>query len=276
MILAKFRSHPGNCARRFWRSLISVSLSLLALPGSPALAASGNDPAAIFDQGNNLYEQSKFAEAAAAYEKLVELGQVSSAVYFNLGNASFKSGQIGRAIAHYRIAEQLAPRDPDVRANLQFARNTVGGPGARPGRWRGWIQYLTLNEWTVLATSAFWLWLAFLAFGRWRKTWNQTLRGYTATTGVLAGILFVCLAVAAYDRLLTQSAVVIAHEAVVRYGPVDESQSFYTARDGTELTVLDRKGDWLQVADRASRTGWVRQDQVLMLPGARLSPSTSG
>jgi uncharacterized protein YgiM (DUF1202 family) len=93
---------------------------------------------------------------------------------------------------------------------------------------------------------------------------------------VLAGILFVCLAVAAYDRLLTQSAVVIAHEAVVRYGPVDESQSFYTARDGTELTVLDRKGDWLQVADRASRTGWVRQDQVLMLPGARLSPSTSG
>src|SRR5204862_132447 len=78
-----------------------------------------------------------FAEAAAAYEKIVAGGRVSSALYFNLGNALFKSGRIGRAIANYRLAEQLAPRDPDIRANLRFARNHVNGVEARlPAWWR--------------------------------------------------------------------------------------------------------------------------------------------
>ena len=78
----------------------------------------------MFDTANKLYEEGKFAEAAAAYESLVQSRQVSAALYFNLGNAWFKSGQIGRAIAAYRQAEQMTPRDPDLRANLQFARET--------------------------------------------------------------------------------------------------------------------------------------------------------
>ena len=76
-----------------------------------------------FEAANKLYEEGKFAQAAAAYEQLIQSGRVSAPLYFNLGNAWFKSGQMGRAITAYRRAEQLAPRDPDVRANLQFARN---------------------------------------------------------------------------------------------------------------------------------------------------------
>ena len=74
---------------------------------------------------------------------------------FNWGNALFKSGQLGRAIAVYRRAEALSPRDPDLRANLQFARNSVtGGAGARPDRWRHWLNRWTLNEWTASAAIA--------------------------------------------------------------------------------------------------------------------------
>src|SRR5258708_6882523 len=87
-----------------------------------------------FDAANKLYEQGKFADAAAGYEKLLQSGQVSEAIYFNWGNALFKSGQIGRAIAAYEQAERIAPRAPDVRANLQFARNQVPGPTLLPDR----------------------------------------------------------------------------------------------------------------------------------------------
>jgi Flp pilus assembly protein TadD len=73
-------------------------------------------------------------EAAAAYEQILTNGAVSPALYFNLGNAHFKAGQLGRAIAAYRQAERLTPRDPDVRANLQFARNRVQGPTLGHGR----------------------------------------------------------------------------------------------------------------------------------------------
>src|SRR5262245_57940734 len=89
-----------------------------------------------FDAANKLYAQSKFTDAAAAYEKIVAGGSASAALYFNLGNAYFKVNQLGRAIAAYRQAEELSPRDPDVRANAQFARNRVQGPRLSMSLWR--------------------------------------------------------------------------------------------------------------------------------------------
>jgi tetratricopeptide (TPR) repeat protein len=117
------------------------------LPAQSSAAVS----AAAFDSANKLYEEGKFADAAAAYEKLAQSGETSAALYFNLGNAFFKSGQIGRAVAAYRTAQQITPRDPDLRANLQFARNQAQRPTLSPDRWQRWLGRLTLNEWTVLA-----------------------------------------------------------------------------------------------------------------------------
>ena len=37
---------------------------------------------------------------------------------------------------------------------------------------------------------------------------------------------------------------------------------------GTELTVLDSKGEWVQVSDSAKRIGWLRREQVLFLPSS--------
>src|SRR6185436_11225451 len=100
---------------------LALRLSIIALTCSPFFARA-EDVAVTFDGANKLYEQGKFVEAAAGYEKLVLGGQSSAPIYYNLGNAYFKSGQIGRAIRAYRQAERLTPRDPDLRANLQFAR----------------------------------------------------------------------------------------------------------------------------------------------------------
>ena len=49
-----------------------------------------------FDAANKLYEQGKFMEAAAGYQRLLESGRRSVVLYFNLGNARFKAGQVGR------------------------------------------------------------------------------------------------------------------------------------------------------------------------------------
>ena len=124
-----------------------------------------------------------------------------------------------------------------------------------------------------IAQLAVWLWFTLLALVQWRPALKKSLRGYTASTGAGAALLAACLALACYDRFEIKSAIVVAREAVVRYGPLDESQSFYTARDGAELRLLDAKGDWLQVIDRSKRIGWLRRGQVLLFPGA--SPPAS-
>ena len=264
----------GDLRRRLQSASRIFLLLLLCCCGS-RLARADDVPSA-FEQANKLYEQGKFTEAAAAYEKLIVSERVSPALYFNFGNALFKSGRIGRAILNYRLAEQLAPRDPDVRANLRFARNQVSGADAQsPIWWRRWIGHLTLNEWTVLAAVAVWLWFGLLALAQWRPALKKSLGGYTATVGVAAALLSVCLAVAGYDRFQVKPAIVVASEAVVRYGPLDESNRYYTVRDGAELKILDAKGDWLEVIDRFGRIGWLRREQVLLFHGASLTSSSS-
>jgi tetratricopeptide (TPR) repeat protein len=238
---------------------LSVWLATLGLLlGVRALA---EHPSAAFDNANKLYEQGKFDDAAAAYEKLLQTGQTTEAIYFNCGNALFKAGHIGRAIAAYQQAQRIAPRDPDVRANLQFARNQVQGPTFLPERiWR-WLARLTLNEWTWLAAGAVWLWLLLLSVLQFRPV----LRPYAFWGGVLAFLLCAFFSAAFYFDRLSQRAVVVGQEAVVRQAPLDESQTAFTLHDGAELQILDQKDQWLQVQADTKRIGWVRRDSLLLL-----------
>jgi tetratricopeptide (TPR) repeat protein len=238
-----------------------LGLGLLMLLAASSLSA--ETPGESFDQANKLYERSKFAEAAAAYQKIIDSGQVSAALYFNLGNAWFKAGQPGRAIFAFRQAEALSPRDPDIRANLQFARNQVGGGSYVPAkRWTAWLNRLTLNEWSAAASGALVLFFLLLAA---RQVWPRlkTGNGLPAFLASVSVFLIACLAVTAEDRLGEKTAVVIVPEAVARQGPLDESQSAFSARDGTELAVLDQKSDWLEVADSAKHIGWLPEKDVV-------------
>ena len=227
-----------------------------------------------FDQANKLYEQGKYSEAAAAYGQLVQSGHASATIYFNLGNACFKAGQPGRAIAAYRHAERLVPRDPDVQANLNFVRKRIN-ESAPPSNWRQrLLSRLTLNEWTVLASASLWIWFILLAARELRSEWRKRFRIAVVTAAIATCALTLCSGLAWFDQLTTRSAVIIVPEAVVRYGPLEESQSAFQLRDGAEVIVLDEKGDWLEVRDSARREGWLRRGQVTLLSSAVRATST--
>ena len=227
-----------------------------------------------FDQANRLYEEGQFTNAAAAYQKVISGGHGSATLYFNLGNAWFKAGQLGRAIAAYRHAERLAPRDPYVRFNLQFARKKVtGSDTVNQQVWDRFISALALNEWSVLALAGWWAWFALLSLREFRPAFRRTLRGYTATVGAIALGLCACLGAALFEQTGPRAAVVVVPNAVVRRGPLEESQVSCQLRDGSEVSVLDQKKvsaqeSWLQVRDDAGRVGWVKRDQVVVVqPG---------
>jgi tetratricopeptide (TPR) repeat protein len=239
--------------------VIGLAVLALLLP----LLAGAEISATAFESANKLYEEGKYSEAATAYAKLLQGGQTSAALYFNLGNAFFKSGQIGRAVAAYRLAAQLTPRDPDVRANLQFARNQIQGPTLSPSRLHRWLGRLTLNEWTVLTAGAVWLWLVLLAVLQWRPALRPALKGYAVALAVVALSLCALTGAALYQARLVHVAIVIAKEAEVRNGPLAESNTAFTAHDGAELRIMDHMGEWLEVSAGPRETGWLRRDQVL-------------
>ncbi|MEK7706589.1 MAG: SH3 domain-containing protein [Verrucomicrobiota bacterium] len=245
--------------------LLLVLLMTLATGDGFAVVSTPGEATAQFEAANKLYEQGKFAEAAAAYETIQQSGVASPALYFNLGNALFKSARIGRALVAYRQAEQLAPRDPDVRANLQFARNQVQGPTRHAGRVERWLATLSLNEWTALAAGALWLTFISLAAIQLQPKLAQSLRTLTGAAAIATVIFGACLGLALATQNGAKSAVITAREVTVHNGPFDESPNAFTAHDGAELRVLDRKDDWLQVTDDNRRTGWLKRGEVTLL-----------
>jgi len=162
----------------------------------------------------------------------------------------------------------LAPRDDEIRANLDFVRNQVTGPTLRESRWRDWLGSLSLNEWTTLAAGAFWLTFILLALRQIRPAWRPRLRRLTSGLVVLTLLSGGGLGAAATIHFSKPIAVVIEAETTARTGPFAEAQDAFKAQNGAELAVLDHRDNWLQVADGSGQTGWLPAKQVEVLPGA--------
>ena len=87
-------------------------------------------------------------------------------------------------------------------------------------------------------------------------------------------LLGLCLGAAAYENRTHTAAVVVVANAVVRFGPLDESNVAFQLRDGSEITVTDQKGVgpdnarqvWYQIRDATGRHGWLKSNQVQVVP----------
>ena len=228
------------------------------------LPVAGAELVGEFEAANKLFEQGKFAEAAGAYERLLTNGP-TAALHFNLGNARFKSGQPGKAIFHFHQSLALAPRDPDARGNLQFARRSLG-VSPEESFARHLLRLRTLGEWAWVAGAGLGAWFLLLALGEASPARRAGFGWLTRTAGVFAVGGSVLLTVAQWERRTAAGAVVVVTEASVRPGPLAESKVAFTLRDGAEVAVLDAKDGWLQVRDAGQRVGWLRGDAVWRLP----------
>ena len=257
----------GERSKRLPRSRVLLwPCCLGVLLGLTSLKATAESSEAVFDGANKLYEQGKYAEAATAYEQLAKTGRISEALFFNWGNALFKGGKIGQAIAAYRQAEGLAPRDPDVRANLQFARNQVQGSTLKPDAISLWLGRLSLNEWAWLAAGSLWSWLLLLAATQLRPALKSVLKSYVVALAILTAVAAALCGTDFYLSRVVAKAIVIAPETTARLAPLDESQTAFLLHDGAEVLVLDQKDQWLQVQVDSRRTGWVHAEAVKREP----------
>jgi tetratricopeptide (TPR) repeat protein len=236
-----------------------------------ALIFAGNIFAADFDSdfsnANQLYAEGKFSDAANVYEKILASGAASPNLLFNYGNAEFKSRNLGKAIAAFRRAELLAPRDSEIRANLNFARNQVQGATVRESFWQNWLGNLSLNEWTIFAAILFWLTFILLAAKQIRPALVAKLKSATWIFAALTIFSGTILGVQAANHFSNQTAVVIS-ASTARSGPFDDAQNSFFVHDGAELSILDRHDDWIQITDSSGKTGWLPTKQVEILPGA--------
>jgi tetratricopeptide (TPR) repeat protein len=208
------------------------------------------------------YDENRLPEAIAGGEALLRDGQVLPEVLFNLGNAYYRNGNLGPAIRAYRQAQTLAPRDPDIRANLGFAAQTagIGLPARHP------LVALLLDasraEWRFAASTAYAL--LFLALAAW-ILWPLHRR-FSRPAALLAGLLLAVALAGLWahrDLRLTPEAVVMTPEQKLLSGPLDSATPLLAVPAGSLVRQLDTRGPWVEVQTDGTR-GW--------LPATALAP----
>jgi tetratricopeptide (TPR) repeat protein len=207
-----------------------------------------------------------YRESAALLESLLADGFRSGAVYYNLGNAWFRAGEYGRAIAAYRKAKPYRPRDPYLDANLRQALSVAPGRLAAPPPswwmhvlfWSGWLSYpekiyATFGCFSLAALAA----LAGLILRRSRAYWLSAALVLTAAVlGIDAGL--------AYADVHWSRRAVVTGETIARKGIGKDYEPAFDQplKDGAEFTILSENGDWIFGHFANIGDGWLRRENV--------------
>jgi hypothetical protein len=219
---------------------------------------------ARFFEAAAAYDQGDYAGAAARYEQLLDDGWRAPELFYNLGNAYWRQGDAGRAVLNYRRAQQLAPRDADIRHNLDHALRESGALVAEarwPARW--WLR-VSRAEWRVVTVAAWWLTAGLLcgaALARRRRGWLLPL-------GV-SGLLWLAGAVGwlHWEGLRRRPEVVVLVDGLeVRFAPLERSTPHFVLPMGSIGRIASETEGWYRVRI-GEQDGWIPHSSV-----GRVSP----
>jgi tetratricopeptide (TPR) repeat protein len=247
-----------------------VAGCLVALAmAATAIAATSDGPSALFIRANGLYGEEHYAEAAATYEQILAGGVESGAVQFNLGNAYLKTGDVGHAVLAYERARRHIPGDPDLAANLGFARElahdvippTLGTTLAFP-----FAERATTNTLATVTMAAWWtLWLA-LAGAALLPAAASVCRAIALASGFVATVAGSSGAYRLWTLERPTLAVVVARDDVtVRSEPTPNATALFVAKPGTVLEVDRTREGSSSVTSRDGRRGWVESPALAPL-----------
>jgi tetratricopeptide (TPR) repeat protein len=210
-----------------------------------------------FAKANQEFAQGHFKEAISGYEALIRAGQWSANVFYDLGNAYFRTSDFGGAILNYERALALERHHPEATANLQIARDEAHALEMQPSRLERYLQVATINQYTIAAATAFWLAIfaiVALTFARRRSA--------TVIIVSICCLLVLATAVCAIFTLERGSkgealAIVTGNDVQARLATADTANSVLALPAGSQIKILSTRGDWIYAALPNNLRGWI-------------------
>jgi tetratricopeptide (TPR) repeat protein len=240
------------------RLLAAAASVLLALS---AIGAEAQNPDA-FTKANEEYAAGRFREAIELYGEVVERGETSAALFYNLGNAWFRTGEFGQAILQYQRALVLEPQHPEAQANLRLARDKARALELRQSWWDRMAGRGTPAQYAMIATVSFWCGAFCIAAVLLRRRRSAPLK-------ILAAVSLLVATAAATALYLRETgshgkafAIVTAKNVQARLATADNAATVLVLPPGSEIKVLSERGDWMYAALPNELRGWIPADSA--------------
>ena len=212
---------------------------------------------AEFLKANQDYAQGHFKEAVTGYEKLIQAGQWSANLFYDLGNSFFRTGDFGRAILNYERALALEPHHPEATANLQIARDEARALELQQGGMERYLHFASVNQYCIVAAIAFWLALLVILLQVFSRRKSTTLiAAFIFCLLICAGAIYAVYTLERGSRGAAL-AIVTGRNVQARLATADTANSVLALPPGSEIKVLSTRGDWIYAALPNTLRGWI-------------------
>jgi len=247
------------------RIIILTALLLMSVVGAMAQTSAEH-----WEAGNRAYIEGNYDKAIEEYTAILNGGEYSMKLYYNLANAYFKAGAMGKAILYYNKALRIAPSQEDIRHNLALAEAQTKDriaviPEFFLNRWlRTMRNSMSCTAWSVLSLLMLGVMLAFgLLFLlasriRWRK-----MGFYGALSAFMLFVATTSFAISSRNDMLSHDEAIVMGTAIsVKSSPDRSATDLFVLHEGTKVKVLTEVDEWVEVVIADGKKGWTERKNI--------------
>jgi tetratricopeptide (TPR) repeat protein len=231
------------------------------------------DRESLFKKGISAYASEDYHRAQTLFHQLEQYA-VSWELYYNLGNAYYRDGKLGRAIQYWEKARMLAPAQPDIHYNLTIAEQDLIDKVVLPEmfplfRWyRDIQQHLPLNILIIISGLLVVILVFLLGYGRlYNRRTGKNRRAVVITFSTILLSLILLLSIVTIDtnrkRQKEKYAVILDRSVNVLSEPLQDASVLFILHEGSKVRINKQiEDEWANISYFDDKIGWVNMKSI--------------
>jgi len=222
---------------------------------------------------NEMYKKGEYEKAIQAYEFVLDTHLEAPEIYFNLGNAYYKMGEISPAILNFERALLLSPDDKDIQYNLDLARKHVLDkfevlPELFIKRWFSGIRNsFSADWWSYFSILFFCLALVFASFYLYsNKSGLKKIGFFLSFFAIVISIMTYSFASKKTDEInIREQAIIVSPSVTIKGSPDKSGTELFLLHEGTKVKVIEELQDWRNIQLSDGNEGWLKKEDIEMI-----------
>lgn len=236
-----------------------------------AVSAKADDSSvALWNEGNKAYREGNYEKAIEEYRAILDRGEFSEELYYNLANAYFKSEKLGKAILYYNKALRIDPSSEDTLHNLALCEAQTKDkisvvPEFFLNSWmRSMRNAMSCTAWSVLSLAMFALLLAFALLFLLAASVKVRKAGFFgALCAVLLFVTTTLFAVSSRSDILSHDEAIVMGSAIsVKSSPDNSATDLFVLHEGTKVRIVAEMDEWAELVIADGKKGWTEKKNV--------------
>ena len=233
----------------------------------------GQSPSVVFENANTAYNNAKYEKAVSLYKEILDQGEHSAALYYNLANCYYRLNNVGESVFYYEKAQLLNPNDQDTKVNAAFAQNmAIDAVELLPQTQlthmkNSFFNSFSTEGWAILAVVLAWLFALFIGLYLWNKA--PFLKRTFFILAILSSLLLVSSISISFMKSSTEEStiygILFSEKIDVWAEPNSRSEVLFLIHEGTKVQLLDALQEWQKIKIANGSEGWIKGGNIRSL-----------